>query len=94
MSALRYPQVESITVHPGERWNLDQQLPTALVYGQPIPEGVTVIESAGVTLGTIRLRFDDGKDVTCTLGDPPPAPQRWLIERWPQPPIEPQDGPR
>ena len=74
------PKLESITVHPDERWNLDEQLPTALVFGNPIPDDVTIWENEIVTFGTIRLHFDNWKDVACTLGPPPgQGPQRWII---------------
>lgn len=72
------PKPETITVHPGERWNLDAQLPTALVFGERIATDITIAESYAVTFGTIRLHFDDGTDVTCTLGKAPPEPQRWI----------------
>lgn len=72
------PRLKSITVHPGNRASLDAQLPTALVFGQMIPADVQVIESVGVELYTLRLHFDDYPDVTCTLGEPPPEPQRWI----------------
>lgn len=73
------PKLESITVHPAERWNLDEQLPTALVYGEPLPDDVTIWESELVTVGTLRLHFADGTDVACTLGPPPSrGPQRWI----------------
>lgn len=78
MSAPWLPKLESITVHPAERASLEQQLPTALVYGEMIEAGVTIVESAAVTPGTILLHFGDGADVTCTLGYPPPEPQRWI----------------
>lgn len=77
MSAHWLPKLDSITVHPGERWSLDQQLPTARVFGEPIPADVAILESHCVTFGTIRLRFGDGSDVTCTLSLPT-QPQRWI----------------
>jgi hypothetical protein len=72
------PKLETISVHPGERWKLDEQLPTARVYGEPIPADVAIVESEVVTVGTLRMHFADGSDVACTLGKPPPEPQQWI----------------
>ncbi len=84
------PKLASITVHPGERPNLNERLPTATVFGEPIPHDTTITESAAMTPGTIRLQFNDGTDITCTLGKPPPQPQQWIrcdtvTGPWPDP---------
>lgn len=71
-----YPVPESITCHPADRPELDRQLPTARVYGQPVPSGLPILESVAVPMGTIRVRID-GKDITVTLGHHPDA--RWLL---------------
>jgi len=70
------PAPESITVHPAERHYLNEQLPTARVYGEPIPPECQIIESVAITYGTIRIRID-GADITVTLGRMPEP--RWLI---------------
>ena len=70
------PTPESITVHPADRPNLDEQLPTARVYGEPVPSATPILEDAGMTPGTVRVRID-GRDYTCTLGRRPEP--RWLI---------------
>lgn len=70
------PVPECITVHPADRAELDRQLPTARVYGQPIPAGLPIVESVAVPPGAIRIRIN-GSDVTCTLGRAPEP--RWLI---------------
>lgn len=69
------PAPESITCHPADRPNLDEQLPTARVYGEPLPPGVPILEDGGVTLGTIRVRIE-GREHSVTLGRLPEA--RWL----------------
>lgn len=76
-SHLRPPVLESITCHPGDRARLDEQLPTARVFGEPLPDGTLILESIGVQLGTLRLRIE-GEDMTVAFPPPPPAPQRWI----------------
>lgn len=70
------PKLESITVHPADRPNLDEQLPTARVYGEPVPADTPILEDVGLTLGTIRVRIG-GRDHTVTLSRLPEA--RWLL---------------
>lgn len=72
----RYPTPESITIHPADRTEFNRQLPTARVYGQPLPPDLPIHESVAVPIGAIRIRID-GKDITCTLGHAPEP--RWLI---------------
>jgi hypothetical protein len=92
--------LESITCHPGDRARLEKQLPTARVFGEPLPDGTLILESIGVQLGTLRLRIE-GEDITVTLGDPPPEPQRWMrVDPFSLPPVRmdpfglPLDGPK
>ncbi len=73
---VRPPVLESITCHPGDRARLNEQLPTARVYGAPLPDGTLILESIGVHLGTLRLRIE-GDDTTVTF-PPPDAPQKWV----------------
>jgi hypothetical protein len=70
------PAPESLTIHPADRRNLDEQVPSARVYGEPVPTSTPIIEDPNMMPGTLRVRVD-GRDVTCTL-DRLPAP-RWLI---------------
>ncbi len=70
----RPPVVESLTIHPADRHYLNEQLPTARVFGEPLPDGCLILENPSVTLGTLRLRIE-GKDTTVTLGQPPKP--RW-----------------
>jgi hypothetical protein len=69
-----YPIPESLTIHPADRANLNEQLPTAKVYGQPIHGNTPIIEDPGMTRGTLRIRIQ-GSDITVTLGHGPKP--RW-----------------
>jgi hypothetical protein len=71
----RPPAAESLTVHPVDRRYLDDQIPTARVFGEPLPDGCLILENPNVTPGTIRLRIE-GDDITVTLGEPPQP--RWI----------------
>lgn len=71
----RAPVAESLTVHPADRPYLDEQLPTARVFGEPLPDGCLILEDPSVCLGTVRLRVE-GNDITATLGKPPEP--RWI----------------
>lgn len=70
----RPPVAESLT-HPVDRRHLDEQLPTARVFGDPLPDGCLILEDPRMTPGTIRLRIE-GNDITVTLGEPPNP--RWI----------------
>lgn len=74
--ARQYPAPESITIHPADRAEFNRQLPTARVYGQPLPPGLPIFESVAVPIGAIRIRIN-GADITVTLGRAPTP--RWLI---------------
>lgn len=71
----RPPVAESLTVHPGDRPYLDEQLPTARVYGEPLPDGCLILEDPRMTPGTLRVRIE-GEDIVVTLGQPPEP--RWV----------------
>lgn len=71
----RPPAAESLTVHPADRPYLDEQLPTARIYGEPLPDGCLILEDPMVTPGTLRVRIE-GSDIVATLGKPPEP--RWL----------------
>lgn len=71
----RPPVAESLTVHPSDRPYLDEQLPTARVYGEPLPDGCLILEDPRMTPGTLRVRIE-GKNLTVTLGQPPEP--RWV----------------
>lgn len=71
----RPPVAESLTVHPVDRACLDEQLPTARVYGEPLPDGCLILEDPRMTPGTLRVRIE-GSDITVTLGEPPEP--RWV----------------
>lgn len=71
----RPPVLESITCHPANRHALDAQLPTARVFGEPLPAGTLILESVSVHIGTLRLRIE-GEDTTVTFGAQPEV--RWL----------------
>jgi hypothetical protein len=70
-----YPIPESLTIHPADRHELNRQLPTATVYGQPIHGNTPIIEDPGMTPGTLRIRIQ-GTDATVTLGHRPTP--RWI----------------
>lgn len=72
----RPPVVESLTVHPADRACLNEQIPTARAFGEPLPDGCLILESPDVTRGTLRLRVE-GADVVATLGRPPEP--RWVL---------------
>lgn len=71
----RPPVCESITVHPADRMYLDEQLPTARVYGEPLPDGCLILEDPSMTPGTLRVRIE-GCDTVVTLGQAPEP--RWV----------------
>lgn len=71
----RPPVAESLTVHPADRSALNGQLPTARVYGEPLPDGCLILEDPRMTPGTLRVRIE-GSDLTVTLGLPPTP--RWV----------------
>jgi hypothetical protein len=71
----RPPVTESLTVHPADRQHLNKQLPTARIYGEPLPDGCLILEDPTMTVGTLRVRIE-GHDITVTL-DRAPAP-RWM----------------
>lgn len=70
----RPPVCESLTVHPADRQHLDEQLPTARVFGEPLPDGCLILENPNVAPGTLRVRIE-GADHIVTLGQPPEP--RW-----------------
>lgn len=72
---IKPPAPESITVHPADRDNFNQQLPTATIYGEPIPADCPVLEDPNLTLGTIRVRIH-GSDMVATPGLPPEP--KWI----------------
>lgn len=72
---VRPPVLESITCHPFDRPALNAQLPTARVFGEPLPDGTLILESISVQLGTLRLRIE-GHDMDVTLGRMPTP--RWV----------------
>lgn len=72
----RPPVLESITCHPFDRPRLDEQIPTARVFGEPLPDGTLILESIGVQLGTLRLCIE-GQDMEVTFPWPY-EPQRWV----------------
>lgn len=71
----RPPVAESLTVHPADRPYLNERLPTARVYGEPLPDGCLILEDPHMTPGTLRVRIE-GDDLTVTLGEPPEP--RWV----------------
>jgi hypothetical protein len=73
---MRPPVLESITCHPFDRARLDEQIPTARVFGEPLPDGTLILESVGVQLGTLRLCIE-GNDMTVNFPQPY-EPQRWV----------------
>lgn len=73
---IKPPTPESITIHPADRANFNQQLPTATIYGEPIPDHCPIIEDPGLTPGTIRVHIH-GSNMVATLGLPPEP--KWLL---------------
>jgi len=71
----RPPVAESLTVHPVDRPYLNEQIPTARVYGEPLPDGCLILEDPRMTPGTLRVRIE-GDDITVTLGRAPKP--RWV----------------
>ncbi|HEU5429549.1 MAG TPA: hypothetical protein VFU74_21900 [Actinocrinis sp.] len=71
----RPPVCESITCHPVDRPYLNEQLPTARVYGEPLPDGCLILEDPRMTRGTLRVRIE-GRDMVVTLGQAPEP--RWV----------------
>lgn len=71
----RPPVCESLTVHPTDRPSLEEQVPTARVFGEPLPDGCLILEDPSMTPGTLRARIE-GNDMTVTLGKPPEP--RWV----------------
>lgn len=71
----RPPVCESLTVNPADRPHIDEQLPTARVYGEPLPDGCLILEDPRMTPGTLRVRIE-GNDFTVTLGRTPEP--RWV----------------
>lgn len=71
----RPPVCESLTVHPADRPYLDEQLPTARVYGEPLPDGCLILEDPSMVPGTLRVRIE-GQDTVVTLGRSPEP--RWV----------------
>lgn len=70
----RPPVAESLTVHPVDRQRLNEQIPTARVYGELLPDGCLILEDPGMVPGTLRLRIE-GSDTTVTFA---PAEPRWV----------------
>lgn len=71
---LWYPIPESLTIHPADRGELNRQLPTATVYGQPVHGNTPIHEDPGMTRGTLLIRTQD-RNITVTLGRGPKP--RW-----------------
>lgn len=70
----RPPVAESLTVHPADRQRLNEQIPTAHVFGAPLPDGCLILEDPGMVPGTLRLRVE-GNDITVTFA---PTDPRWV----------------
>jgi hypothetical protein len=70
------PAPESITTNPHDHAWLTRQLPTATIYGRPIPDHTPILQNPAIPIGTARIHING------TTADIPFAPSTGHGLQW------------